>query len=132
MGEKYNIKVDDVDFEVEIEEVEGHFELRVAERTFRISMPENTMVRAPERSTKRSKKSDGVIFSTIPGKIVTVEVSIGQTVNEGDICLVLEAMKMQNEIAAPVTGVVTEINCSGGMTIEANLPLIVIEPIQAN
>ncbi len=42
--------------------------------------------------------------------------------------MILEAMKMQNEISAPISGTVTEINCIEGSSIEANLPLIIIKP----
>ena len=42
--------------------------------------------------------------------------------------MVLEAMKMQNEIQAPISGRIVELNCSPGETIEANAPLIVIDP----
>ena len=42
--------------------------------------------------------------------------------------MVLEAMKMQNEIQAPLAGEIIEINCESGDSIEANMPLIVIQP----
>ena len=42
--------------------------------------------------------------------------------------MILEAMKMQNEINAPINGTVSEINCSPGSSVEANIPLIVIKP----
>jgi biotin carboxyl carrier protein len=49
-------------------------------------------------------------------------------VQEGHVILILEAMKMQNEIQAPVTGTVVTVHCSEGEAIEANVPLVVIEP----
>ena len=42
--------------------------------------------------------------------------------------MILEAMKMQNEIQAPVSGTITEIHCEEGQSIEANVPLLVITP----
>ena len=59
---------------------------------------------------------------------MTVEVTEGQHVEEGQVILILEAMKMQNEIQAPVTGTVTSVQCEEGEAIEANVPLVVIEP----
>ena len=47
---------------------------------------------------------------------------------EGQVILILEAMKMQNEIQAPVSGTVTSVNCEEGQAIEANIPLVIIEP----
>ena len=62
------------------------------------------------------------------GKVVTVEVKQGDEVTEGQVVLILEAMKMQNEVQAPVTGTVISVNISEGDAIEANIPLLVIEP----
>jgi biotin carboxyl carrier protein len=44
--------------------------------------------------------------------------------------MILEAMKMQNEIQAPLSGEIIEINCQSGDSVEANMPLLVIEPIE--
>ena len=73
-------------------------------------------------------KKSGKVTANIPGKVVTVEVSIGDEVEEGQVVMILEAMKMQNEIQAPVGGTVTEIHCEEGQSIEANVPLLVITP----
>ncbi len=64
----------------------------------------------------------------MPGKVVTVEVCVGDSVEEGQTILILEAMKMQNEVAAPITGMVSEVHCENGMNVEANVPLVVITP----
>ena len=64
----------------------------------------------------------------MPGKVVTVEVSAGDFVEEGQTILILEAMKMQNEVAAPISGTVSEVHCEDGMNVEANVPLVVITP----
>ena len=44
------------------------------------------------------------------------------------VILILEAMKMQNEIQAPITGKVASVNCEEGQSIEVNVPLVIIEP----
>ena len=49
-------------------------------------------------------------------------------VEEGQVILILEAMKMQNEIQAPISGTVSSVTCEEGQSIEANVPLVVIEP----
>ena len=91
-------------------------------------MPEATVAAKPRRSGGRKKKKSGTVSANIPGKVVTVEVEEGQTVTEGQVILILEAMKMQNEIQAPVSGTVVSVQCSEGEAIEANVPLVVIEP----
>ena len=130
MDEKYEVEVDGERFEVKIESLGDGYELRVGKRVFSVKLPGLGRAAPPKRRYRPRGGASGVISSTIPGKVVTVEVSLGQQVAEGDICLVLEAMKMQNEIAAPITGRVTEINCSPGSSVEANLPLVVISPLE--
>ena len=54
-----------------------------------------------------------------PGKILAVKASVGQAVKEGDVLLILEAMKMENEVVAPQDGTVASINVSEGSTVES-------------
>ena len=54
----------------------------------------------------------------MPGKIVDILVEAGQRVEEEEVLLILEAMKMQNEIQAPFTGVVSEIHASVGDSVD--------------
>ena len=70
------------------------------------------------------------ISSSIPGKIVSLNVSLDEIVEQGQVIMILEAMKMQNEIQAPISGKIVEINCHSGESIEANMPLVVIEPLK--
>ncbi len=67
-----------------------------------------------------------VVKSPMPGNILKINVTVGQKVNEGDTLLVLEAMKMENEIAAPKAGTVAQIIVSNGAVVETGAPLVVI------
>jgi len=58
------------------------------------------------------------VNSPMPGKILNVNVSAGQSVKRGEALVVLEAMKMENEIVAPVDGTVASINVSVGVSVE--------------
>lgn len=62
----------------------------------------------------------------MPGTIVDVRVKSGDNVRSGDVLLVLEAMKMENEILAPVDGKVTDVRVSKGASVESGELLIVI------
>lgn len=66
------------------------------------------------------------VKSPMPGNILKINVTVGQKVNEGDTLLVLEAMKMENEIAAPKAGTVAQIIVSNGAVVETGAPLVVI------
>ncbi len=67
------------------------------------------------------------IISHIPGTIVKINVKVGDKVKEGDSLLVLEAMKMQNQIAMPFDGTVKEILVKEGDKIPKNELMVVIE-----
>lgn len=69
----------------------------------------------------------GEIPAPMPGLIVTVPVEIGQEVTQGQTVVILESMKMQNELKSPVDGVVTQINVEAGQSVEKNALLIIIE-----
>ena len=68
-------------------------------------------------------QSSGSISSTIPGKVVSIDVEVGDIVESGQTILILEAMKMQNEISSPVSGVVTDIYVKEVESVESNYEL---------
>lgn len=128
MTENRKVIVDGQEFEVEVEVENGKWLATVEGRTFEIEIPDSGPVVKKRRTAGGKKKKSGTVSANIPGKIVTIEVSEGQEVTEGQVILILEAMKMQNEIQAPVNGKVVSVNCEEGQSIEANVPLVVIEP----
>jgi biotin carboxyl carrier protein len=67
------------------------------------------------------------VDSPMPGNILKVNVAAGQAVKQGDVLLILEAMKMENEIMAPKSGTVTQVLVSKGATVETGAPLVFIQ-----
>lgn len=67
-----------------------------------------------------------VVTSPMPGNILKINITQGQKVNEGDVLIVLEAMKMENEISATKSGTVAQINVTKGAVVETGTPLVVI------
>ena len=63
------------------------------------------------------------VTSPMPGKIIDVKVNVGDVVKRGDVVLILEAMKMENEIVAPEDGTVATINVAAGASVEAGAVL---------
>jgi biotin carboxyl carrier protein len=59
----------------------------------------------------------------MPGNILKVNVSAGQAVKKGDVLMILEAMKMENEICAPADGTVASVNVNSGATVESGAVL---------
>lgn len=72
------------------------------------------------------KLNSGDVNSPMPGLIVEVRTEVGQTVEEGQTVVILESMKMQNELKAPRSGVVTQIAVNKGQTVEKGALLVVI------
>ncbi len=68
----------------------------------------------------------GVLSSPMPGKVVKLLVQVGDTVQEGQTLLVMEAMKMQNELKTSTTGTVTIVHIQEGATVETGAALITV------
>ncbi len=79
------------------------------------------------RRAGAGKRGDGRIKPPMPGKIVEVRVKDGDPVEVGDILVVLEAMKMQNDIKSPVAGVVSRVHVRDGANVEASTVLVEVE-----
>jgi len=83
---------------------------------------------APAPGQKPRPTHPGHVTAAMPGTIVDVLVSIGQTVKAGDGVLVIEAMKMENEVQAPIAGVVISIFAKKGDAVTPDMALVEIQP----
>ena len=110
---KYKVNVNGTAYEVEIEEMTGA----------------PTVAAAPVAASAAAPAASGAgesITSPMPGNILKINVTQGQKVSEGDVLLVLEAMKMENEIVATKSGTVAQIVTAKGAVVETGAPLVVI------
>ena len=78
-------------------------------------------------SSSSQGEADGTVVSPMPGKVVKVLTQVGDEVEAGTAVIVVEAMKMENELAAPNPGVVKQVLVGAGDAVEAGAKLIVIE-----
>lgn len=81
---------------------------------------------APAAAPAAALASGEVVKSPMPGNILKINVAPGQKVGEGDVLIVLEAMKMENEIVATKSGTVAQVAVSKGAVVETGAPLVVI------
>lgn len=70
----------------------------------------------------------GAVLAQMTGRVIRVDISQGDAVNAGDILLIVEAMKMENEIVAPVSGTVTQVAVAAGARVSEGDLLVEIEP----
>ncbi len=74
---------------------------------------------APATPAASGAAGSVTVSSPMPGKILSVKASVGQAVKKGDVILVLEAMKMENEVVAPEDGTIASINVAANDSVEA-------------
>jgi biotin carboxyl carrier protein len=125
----YSIIEDGRQFEAMVDEKGAHgFDILVAGRLYHLeSFDERTklLTSSPHPVTSGPQS----VTAEMPGKVVKVNVSLGDAVGEGEGVVVVEAMKMENEIPSPIEGVVARIAVREGETVEAGAVLFVVEPV---
>ena len=144
---KYQYTVQGVDYEVEIEDVEGNlakvsvngipFEvemkqpIKAAPKVKKVTPPVSAPVAAPQPAAAQpaptpTPGAGKKVTAPLPGTITEVKVAVGQAVKTGDTVVILEAMKMQNNIEAEATGTITSILVKQGDTVMEGAPLVTI------
>jgi biotin carboxyl carrier protein len=128
---KFLIKVNGNQYEVEVEEVRDGSVAETA--TYSAPAPKAAAAPAPAQAAPKPaaapapaapKANAGTvgavkITAPMPGTILGVKVNVGDAVKKGQVLLILEAMKMENEIVAPQDGTVASINVSKGTSVNA-------------
>lgn len=112
---KFHITVNGNAYEVEVEEV-GATAAPASAAAATPAAPAAPAAAAPTGGT--------VITCPMPGTIIDIKVAAGQAVNEGQVLVIFEAMKMENEIVAPCAGTVASINCVKGDSVDSGAVLL--------
>ena len=122
---KYNITVNGNTYEVFVEEADASGIASAPVFTAPVAAP--APVAAKPASTPKTS-AGGAIKATapMPGTILDVKVSAGQSVKKGDTLCVLEAMKMENDIPAPQDGVVASVNVQKGASVAVGDVLVTL------
>ena len=81
--------------------------------------PKAPAPKAPAPADRPAAAGYVKISSPMPGKILEIKASVGESVKRGQVIMILEAMKMENEIVAPEDGVIADIRVSAGSAVEA-------------
>ncbi len=110
---KYRVTVNGTAYEIELEELTGAAPAPAAA--------------APAPAPAAAPAGGEQVTSPMPGTILDVKVSQGASVKKGDVLMILEAMKMENEIMCPCDGKVASINATKGAAVESGTLLCVIQ-----
>jgi biotin carboxyl carrier protein len=89
--------------------------------------PRERKAAAPSSAGAGAAFVKGGVTAQIAGRVITVKVKVGDTVAKGDVLLLLEAMKMENEIKSPTDGIVKDIPVSEGDRVSEGQVLVVVE-----
>ena len=93
-----------------------------------VTAPPPTVAAAPVSAAAAPSAVTGgeVISAPLPGTVLELKVAVGQTVAKGQVLLIIEAMKMENEIFAPRDGTVSQVTCEKGGNVNTGEPLVVL------
>jgi biotin carboxyl carrier protein len=141
---KFRITVNGKEYEVGVEEVRGEarpVSVAAAPAPAPQAAPqavkaapvkaEAPKAEAPKAKTpaKAAGSKDGLVSSPMPGTISDILVREGDRVKKGQVLIMLEAMKMQNEIMSGYDGVVASIHTTKGASVNAGDPLVSVQPV---
>ncbi len=112
----YRITVNGVAYDVAVEELGAGVAPAVAPTPVAAAPVVAPVAPAPAASGAAGAVK---IESPMPGKILAIKANAGQAVKKGDVVMILEAMKMENEITAPADGTVASINVAVGDSVES-------------
>lgn len=124
---QYSILSENISHELTIEERDGSVEVLMRGRLYTTKvLDERAQLLASRGGGAAADTGQVTIKSPMPGLIVAVKVEVGQEVTAGQTIVILESMKMQNELKSPRDGVVQTVQAEAGQSVEQNKALVTI------
>lgn len=120
---KYNVTVNGTSYEITLEVVDAA-DVKAAPAPSATSAPAVAPAAAP--APVAAPAGGETVSSPMPGTILSINVQNGTAVKKGDVLMILEAMKMENEIIAPCDGTIASVNVNSGASVETGATLCVI------
>ena len=127
MIKKFNVKVNGNSYEVEVEEIKDGVQpvAPAVQRPAAAPAPAAPVAAAP-KAAPVAVSGAGTVSAPMPGTVLDIMVKEGDVVKSGQVCVILEAMKMENELPAPCDGTVKSVNVTKGASVNTADVLVVI------
>lgn len=126
-GEALSMLIDGASYNVELETKGDEVGVLLRNQVTRFDLVDEQKYRLRAAAATFSNEGRQVVNSPMPGKVVRVFVKVGDAVTEGQPLVVVEAMKMENELKSPKAGTVTEVTAKEGTAVENGSKLVVVE-----
>jgi biotin carboxyl carrier protein len=123
----YSLIVDNRSFEIEVDHTGDEYRVLVDGRNYRVALIDERRARLGGAQGGLELQGRQKVSVPMPGKVIAVLVSEGDTVEKGQGLVIVEAMKMENEVRSPIAGVVREIKVKAGDAVEGGAVLLVVE-----
>ena len=123
----YSLIVDNRSFEIEVDNSGDEYRVLVDGRNYHIHLVDERRMRVGGAQSGLDLAGRQNVSVPMPGKIIAVLVGAGDAVEKGQGLVIVEAMKMENEVRSPIAGEVKEIKVKPGDTVEGGAVLIVVE-----
>lgn len=121
----WSLIIDGESYEATIQTVKDKLRVSLRGATWDVTICDPRRRRATA-SSSNAVEGMQVISSPMPGRVVKVEVAVGDKVEAGQGIVIVEAMKMENELEAEGSGIVKEIKCEAGQAVEDGQTLVII------
>jgi biotin carboxyl carrier protein len=126
-GRAMSLLVGSNSYSVELEDSGDQVLVHIEGEAHAVDVVNDRRFRLRGKTAKFLLQGKQVLFAPMPGKITKVLVQLGQQVSEGQGLVVVEAMKMENELKSPKNGKVAELLAVEGSAVEKNAPLVVVD-----
>ena len=123
----FSLIVDNRSFEIEVDHKGDEYRVLVDGRNYRVNLVDERRVRTSGGTAVGGAQGRQTVSVPMPGKVIAILVAEGDTVERGQGLVIVEAMKMENEVRSPIAGEVKEIKVKQGDTIEGGAALLIVE-----
>jgi biotin carboxyl carrier protein len=123
----YSLIVDSRSFEIEVDHRGDEYRVLVDGRNYRVTLIDERRTRTSDGAEGAGVQGRQAVSVPMPGKVIALLVTEGDQVEKGQGLVIVEAMKMENEVRSPIAGEVKQIKVKQGDTIEGGATLVIIE-----